>query len=150
MEWCSRGGPGARHLAVIFPRALGCGEEAEGKQGDGSPFQPHLPMARMRRRGVKGAGYSITSSARSSTEGGIVSPRALSVLRLITSSMPWSAGFSPMDVCERTTRSSTRWSRHWGPPSRQSDRVSDSRGDCSCAAGETGDASGESPATPPS
>src|SRR5262249_27557975 len=30
------------------------------------------------------------------------------------SSMPWSSGFNPMDACERTTRSWTVWSRHWG------------------------------------
>ena len=46
--------------------------------------------------------YSITSSARASTEGGIVRPRALAVLRLITSSYlvgdctGRSAGFSPL------------------------------------------------------
>src|SRR5258705_13823781 len=45
--------------------------------------------------------YSITSSARPSSEGGTVSPRALAVLRLITSSnltgcsIGKSAGFSP-------------------------------------------------------
>src|SRR6476646_3750836 len=45
--------------------------------------------------------YSITSSARPSNEGGTVSPRALAVLRLITSSnltgcsIGKSAGFSP-------------------------------------------------------
>jgi hypothetical protein len=36
--------------------------------------------------GLRGAGYSITSSARASSDGGTVRPSALAVLRLITSS----------------------------------------------------------------
>src|SRR5262249_43118083 len=37
-------------------------------------------------RPLRAPGYCMTSSARSSTDGGIVSPSALAVLRLITSS----------------------------------------------------------------
>src|SRR5262249_49329141 len=45
------------------------GEEAEGARNERSPVY-----------------HSITSSARASTDGGMVRPRALAVLRLITSS----------------------------------------------------------------
>jgi hypothetical protein len=51
-----------------------------------------------------GATYSITSSARASTAGGIVRPSAFAVLRLITSSnlvgcwIGRSAGFAPLNI----------------------------------------------------
>ena len=79
--------------AIDLARTLGRGnlrarEGAERKRGDeGAPVH-----------------YSITSSARASTEGGIVRPRAFAVLRLITNSnfvgcsMGRSAGLAPLRI----------------------------------------------------
>jgi hypothetical protein len=64
----------------------------------GGPFRANKRL--MHRS--KGGCYSITSSARASTDGGIVRPSAFAVLRLITSSYlvgactGRSAGFSPL------------------------------------------------------
>ena len=74
------------------------GASAEAEPGEIA--NPRNPSRLLRpggeRRGEEAAGhgteecsplhYSITSSARARSEGGIVSPRALAVLRLITSS----------------------------------------------------------------
>jgi hypothetical protein len=58
-------------------------------------------------RGVVQAAYSITSSARCRSDGGIVRPRVLAVLRLMTSSnlvgcsMGSSPGFAPLRILSR-------------------------------------------------
>jgi hypothetical protein len=82
-----------------------CGHAEKRKQ----PSDPELPALR---RLLPGA-YWITSSARPSSDGGIVRPRALAVLRLITSSnfvaccTGRSAGLAPFKIwtiCRATRR----------------------------------------------
>ncbi len=87
------------------PRAAS-GERLRPEDGEGERvrrLEVHDQIERRRlSTGVGGVHYSITSSARPSTAGGIVRPRALAVLRLITNSnfvdcsTGMSAGLAPL------------------------------------------------------
>src|SRR5436309_836985 len=87
------------------------GEGFEAVRAPGCPLGDVEPALRARHRcpprfdrGRRAGGYSIISSARASAEGGMVRPRALAVLRLITSlnsvgcSMGRSAGLAPFRI----------------------------------------------------
>jgi hypothetical protein len=77
----------SRTVSALLPKADMCGAAKDVRYGPIADIEPL---------------YSITSSARASSEGGIVIPRAFAVLRLITSSYfvgsctGRSAGFSPL------------------------------------------------------
>jgi hypothetical protein len=61
----------------------------------------HLSIARMLRREVGGgqrAGYCMTSSARRSTDCGIVRPRALAVFESVTYCAVFTLGHRPLPV----------------------------------------------------
>src|SRR5262249_25373617 len=89
--------------------------------GGSRPFCATSGLMQCSKRRAAATHYSITSSARASRVGGISSPRALAVVRLMTRSnlvgcsTGMSIGFAPRRILSTMSATRRNWSGRFGP-----------------------------------